>query len=205
MDENVKKLPKRNIVLYVSIAVLMISLTFKASYAYFVSTITNANTPTPTVVDTGDLQIKFDNGATYINAQNIGLMSAEEAMLESNNYSRFTVTNSGSVNGKYKLYLSDYSISSNLVDDDFKWKLTVNGTSYTGTFNDLFGSMTPNSNNIIASNSVDVPIVSNVFSLASGGSHSCEFRIWLQETDENQISLTEGTFSGTIKLIATNE
>lgn len=204
MDENNKKFPKRNIVLYVSIAVILVSLTFRASYAYFVSYLTNNTTPTSTVVNTGDLSMKFEDGSTYINAQDMMLMTEEEALRASNNYSRFTVTNDGNITGNYKIYLSNYSISSNLVSRDFKWRLKIDDTILTGNFYDLFKDMTPNASGIITGSSIDIPINSNSVSLPVGESDNCEFRVWIEETQENQIGLTEGTFSTTLRLIATN-
>ena len=63
--------------------------------------------------------------------------------------------------------------------------------------------MTPDANNVVASSSNDIPLLSNAISLNSGSSNNCEFRIWLEEADHNQIELTEGAFSTTIRLIAT--
>ena len=196
-----KKLPKRNLVLYISIAVIMICVTFKASYAYYTGVVINTTEPTPTVVETGSLDIKFANNVQYLNAENLTLMTAAEAATASNNYSSFTVSNSGSIAGKYKLYLSNYSITENLVNADFKWKLTVDGTSYTGTFYDLFNGKTA-TNGVIASNSENIPLLTNKVSISGNTSHNCEFRVWIQDEDHNQIGLTEGTFSTTIKLIA---
>ena len=90
MEEN-KKLPKRNLVLYISVVVIIISLTFKASYAYYQSTVINTTTPTAIEVQTGQLDIKFAN-AQYLNAQNLTLMTAEAAASANDNYSTFTVS-----------------------------------------------------------------------------------------------------------------
>lgn len=201
MEEFNKKLPKRNLVLYISIAVLIISITFKTSYAYFYGSVINTTTPSETVVTTADLSLKFGNNPHYLNAQNLTLMTAAEAATASNNYASFTVENTGGTTGRYKLYLSNYSITSNLVDADFKWKLTIGDATYTGTFYDLFNGKTA-TNGVIASNTDDIAIISNSITLAPNASNNCEFRIWLQDEDHNQISLTEGTFSTTFKLIA---
>ena len=203
MNEEIRKLPKRNIVLYLSIVVVLISLTFKASYAFFTASVENTTTPTNSVVQTAELKINFGSNASYINATDLSLMTAEEAATSTNNVSRFKVTNTGSVAGKYRLYLSNYSITENLVHADFKWKLTVNGTNYTGTFYDLFNGKTA-TDGVIASSTVDIPLVSSDISLANNSEHACEFRIWIEETEQNQIGLTNGSFSGQIKLIAIN-
>ena len=200
MDEN-KKFPKRNIVLYVSIVVILVSLTFKVSYGYFVATLTNLTNPTATVAQSGNLQINFGNNTQYFNVQNLTLMTAAEAATASNNYSSFTVSNTGTVSGQYKLYLSNYSITENLVNADFKYKLTVNGNVYTGTFYDLFSGKTP-VEGVISSTSDDIALLSSTDSIAPNASHNCEFRVWLQDEDRNQINLTEGSFSTKIKLIA---
>ena len=203
MEER-KKLPKRNIVLYVSIVVILISLTFKASYAFYTGVVINTTTPAATVVQSGSLELKFTNNTKYINVSDLGLMTAAEAAAATNNYSSFTVSNTGSVTGKYKLYLSNYTITDNLVDEDFKWKLTVGANEYSGTFYDLFNGKTA-TDHVISSTTDDVALVDNFITLASGADQNCQFRVWIQEEDHNQVSLTEGSFRGTIKLIAINE
>lgn len=204
MEENNNnyKLPKRNIVLYLSVVVILMSFTFRASYAFYTATVTNLTNPTPTVLESGNLELKFANGSKYINAQNLSLTTAEAAASATDNYSSFTITNTGTLTGNYKLYLSNYSITKNLINSDFKWKLTINGTTYTGTFYDLFNGMTPDANGIVSSSTVDIPLISNSISLPAGSNHSGEFRIWLEEADHNQIGLTEGEFRTTIRLIA---
>jgi len=206
MEEEKKfnKIPKRNIVLYISIVVIIMCVTFRASYAFYTGVVINTTTPTASVVESGQLELKFTNNTKYINVSDLSLMSAADAAVATNNYSSFSVSNTGSVTGKYKLYLSNYSISENLVDQDFKWKLTVDGTSYTGTFYDLFNGKTA-TDGVIASTTDDVALIANDISLAPNASHDCEFRVWIEEADHNQISLTEGTFRSTIKLIAVNE
>ena len=204
-EENniIRKLPKRNLVLYISVVVIVMCITFKTSYAFYTGVVINTKNPAPTVVESGQLQLKFANNARYLNVQDLSLMSAADAAVAANNYSSFTVTNTGSLTGKYKLYLSNYSITENLVDQDFKWKLTINGNVYTGTFYDLFNGKTA-TNGVISSNSVDIPIISTDTSLAANSSHNCEFRVWIEEANRNQINLTEGTLRTTIKLIAVN-
>lgn len=202
VDEEMKKLPKRNIVLYVSIVVILMCVTFRTSYAFYEAYVTNVKNPANTVVNSGALELKFAPGATYINATDMGITTAEQAATTNDNVSRFTITNSGTLTGKYKLYLSNYSISTNLVNEDFKWKLTIGENVYTGTFYELFNGRTPDLNNIISSSAVDIPITSTDNTLDANQSVNCEFRIWLQEGDHNQIGLTEGTFRTTIRLIA---
>ena len=214
MEENIEKIevvenekkgiPKRNIVFFVSVVVLILSITFKTSYAYFTGTVTNLTNPTPTVIKSGDLELKFGNNIKYLNVQDLSLMTASEAARMSNNYSSFTVTNKGTLTGKYRLYLANYSITENLVDQDFKWKLTIDGTTYTGTFYDLFNGKTA-TDGVIADDLVDIPLIDSNITLAPNATHNCEFRVWIEEADHNQISLTEGTFRTSIRLIAINE
>ena len=204
MENGFKKIPKRNLVLYISIAVILISVTFRTSYAFFVGYVRNLTPPTATVVETGDIDLKFDNNITYLNVNDLSIMSAADAAIATNNYSTFTVTNNGNKPGKYRLYLSNYSITENLVNADFKYKLTVNGTTYTGTFYDLFNGKTA-TEGVIASTTDDIPLFNDHISLNNGDSHNCEFRVWLEEADHNQIGLTDGTLRTTIRLIAVNE
>ena len=200
MDEN--KLPKRNMVLYVSIVVILICLTYRASYAYFTAKVINDGEPTQTVLNTGDLKLQFNNGVKYINATDMIITTAAEAETKDDNYSSFSVTNTGRSNATYKLYLTDYSITDNLVNEDFKYKLKIGSNTYTGNFYDLFKDQVPNESHIITSNSVDIPLNNVSSDIESGVTDNCELRVWLQEEDHNQISLTEGAFRGTVKLIA---
>ena len=198
-----KKVLKRNIVLYISIALIIVSIAFRASYAFFSATVTNTNTPSSTTVTSGELNLEFDNNVNILNVQNLGLMTAEAAASATNNYSTFTITNTGSVAGKYKLYLTNYSITENLVNADFKYKLTIDGNTYSGTFYDLFNGKTA-TNGIIASGTDNISLLSSDITIASGASHNCELRVWIQEENHNQIGLTEGTLRTSIRLIATS-
>ena len=208
MDNNISneknKFPKRNIILYLSIIVIIICVGFKTSYAFYTAVVTNSKNPSATVVRSGELEMKFTNNTKYLNVTNLTLMSASDAASDPNNYSSFSISNTGSVTGKYKLYLSNYTITENLVNQDFKWKLTVNGTVYSGTFYDLFNGKTVVSG-VITSSSDDVLLVPNYITLAANGSHNCEFRVWIQEEEHIQINLTEGTFRTTLKLVAINQ
>lgn len=198
-----KKLPKRNIVLYVSIIVIVVSITFRTSYAFYLGYVNNAKEPTPTVVESGALELKFANDVKYLNVEDLSIMTAADAAVAENNYSSFSVINNGTLSAKYKLYLSNYSLTENLVDADFKWKLTIDGVVYTGTFYDLFNGKTSN-NGVIESTTDDIALISNDITLAPNSTHNCEFRVWLQEADRNQINLTDGTFRTTIRLMAVN-
>lgn len=203
MEENNKnKFPKRNIVLYVSIVVILICLTYRASYAYFTAFVVNETEPSQAVINTGDLKMKFEDGITYINANDMIIVSAQEAEATNDNVSRFSVTNTGNVRASYKLYLTDYTITENLVSQDFKYKLKIGSQTFTGNFYELFNGV-PASSGVISSNSNDRVLNSTPVSIDTGSTDNCELRVWLQEEDHNQISLAEGSFRGTVKLVAT--
>ena len=199
-----KKLKKRNYIFFVSVLVIALCVTFRTSYSFYVANVVNTHNPTPTVIQSGELELKFGNNIRYLNVQDLSLMSAADAATASNNYSTFSVTNTGTVVGKYRLFLSNYSITENLVNQDFKWKLTVDGVTYTGTFYDLFNGKTA-TNGVISDDLVDIPLVDNSITLAPNATHNCELRVWIQEADRNQIDLTEGTFRTSIRLVAVNQ
>lgn len=204
VENKSKKLRKRNVVFFISVLVIALCVTFRTSYSFYVANVVNTHNPTPTVIQSGDLELKFGNNIRYLNVQDLSLMSAEDAATASNNYSTFTVTNTGTLTGKYRLYLSNYSITTNLVNEDFKYKLTIDGNTYTGTFYDLFNGKTA-TEGVIADNLVDIPLLTNDITLAPNATHNCELRVWIQEADRNQIDLTEGTFRTSIRLVAINE
>ena len=87
---------------------------------------------------------------------------------------------------KYNIYLTDLTISDNLKSEDFKWDLLQNGTSiYSGNF------ASAESNEIFMLTAE--PLLTN-----NDASKSYELRIWLEETDKDQIGLLNGTFSAKV-------
>ena len=197
MNESVNKLAKRNIVLYLSITVILISLTFKISYAFFTAIITGNETAATNNVITGNLNIDFAT-SSYINNNKLFLIKDSERASKADS-TVFTINNNnatGDVDGSYELYLTDLSISNNLKSADFKWELLIN--------NEVKGS----GNFLNATSGTDMKITSSVNNISYGQVDNCVFRIWLSETSSDQSSLigtdtnNRNSFSAKIKLEA---
>ena len=92
---------------------------------------------------------------------------------------------------KYNLYLTELTISDNFKSKYFKWELLKNGTTlYSGNFtNAITGE--------------DYLLTSSPQTLEVSKTDNYILRIWLEnDLQVNQIDLTNGTFSGKVKLIA---
>ena len=183
-ESNRSRVAKRNIVLYISIAVLIVSLTFSFSYAYFTASV--QGTGKNNVIETGNIKIEFED-SEVITATDMVIISDEEVETKSEK-STFKLHNTGSLDVKYMLVLNP-TISSNLRSADFKWQLLSDGVVVnSGNFANVV-------------NAADMDLT-NIATLESGASKNYEFRIWLSETNQNQIALTNGTFRGIIKAVA---
>ena len=186
-----RKIPKRNIVLYLSIVAIIMSLTFKFSYAYFNAVVSGNDTAYQTVINSGDLELSFLD-TQYINTSNLSIIDANEVATQAEK-STFKVKNTGSATATYRIDLG-VTISDNLKSNDFKWELLLDGnTNNSGTFNGV------NSGSSITLTSSDL-------TLAPTAEHSFELRLWLQNDDSrNQIGLTEGTFTGVVSVTASTK
>ena len=129
---------KRNMILYVSIALILVSLGFRLSYAFMLATVTGNDTVTPVSVKTGNLDITFTTSQYITTANKILLINDNESSTKALK-SSFTVANPtalSTVNAKYDIYLSNITISNNLKQGDMKWELVKGGTVIeNGTFN----------------------------------------------------------------------
>ena len=186
------KLPKRYIVLYFSIALLLISITISGSFAFYTAVVNGGSTPTE--ITTAKLSMKFEN-SEYINADDLIILSNDEIEAKSQK-SIFDVVNDSEATGYYDLYF-DTTLTNNLISDDFKWELVVDGVVVN---NGSFVTLTKDLNNTTSTGSIK--LTSSPIQLSSTNSNHCILKIWLQETSANQIELTEGTMSGHARLIA---
>lgn len=190
-----EKVKKRNFVLYISVVVLLISITVKASYAYYTAVL-NSNTHEATGT-AGKLEMQYQTSQTIytelmlpINASQVPT-KAEKSL--------FTLRNTGTVPTVYYLELTDFTISSNLISPDFKWDLVLNGiTVASGDFSDAVSG-----ENYVFKNSTGAAYT-KVLSPSSDPSilDSYELRIYILETSDNQNDLLNGTFSGKVKYTA---
>ena len=191
------KVKKRYVVLSVSITVILISIAFKVSYAFFTPTIQGNENVTETRAVTGKLDINFTT-SDYINNSRLFLIKDNERALKAEK-TLFTVDNqnsTGTLPATYQLYLTNVSISNRLKSADFKWELLLNNVvESSGNFSS-------------ATTGTDILITPNVKSIAVNQIDSWEFRIWLSETSADQSSLvgTDPTdlssFSAKVSLVA---
>jgi len=185
MEENiVKKLSKRYLVLYISIAIILVSVTFKFSFAYFTASLEGEGKQN--IIETGDISIEFTDSQVF-NATNMIILSSDEVE-EKSEKSTFTIKNTGNLTSNYKIQINP-TISSNLINEDFKWELLSEGLVVaSGNFA-----------NAVSGQDIDLTSYAQI---QPEETVNYEFRIWLAETEENQIGLTNGTFIGIIKVQA---
>lgn len=88
----------------------------------------------------------------------------------------------------YSLSLTELTISANLQVSDFKWQL-VRDNEVVASGN--FAGISSNSMTLI-----------NNAQISNNETHEYEYRIWLQETEHDQIDLLGGSFSGKITITA---
>ena len=194
-DVNIKSFAKRNLVLYLSIAVIMISLTFKFSYAYFYGTVYGNDNVTPTTVDTAELKLQFlENESNYISATDMVILEPEE-VAEKAESATFKIQNNSTIAATYKVYF-DVTLSTNLISEDFKYQLTVGSQ----VFNGNFGGITKPVDPLVTTVTTSVELTSTDLTLAKDAIANGEFKLWLAETNQNQIGLTEGSFSGSLRI-----
>ena len=188
---------KRNLILYISIAVLLVSVGFKVSYAFMNAATTGNDTVTPMNVRTGNLDINFTTSEYITTANKILLINDNESATKALK-SSFSVTNptaTSTVNAKYDIYLSNITISNNLKQGDMKWELVKGNTVIeNGTFNTTDDYTTY------------FKLTKTAYQTISRGStDNYEFRLWLSKNNTDQTGLLSGSqFSAKIKVVATS-
>ena len=189
MSERLKKIQKRTVVLYVSIAIIAICLSYRFSYAFFTTLVKGNDSTNQTVIKTGNLEVTFLN-AEYINNSKMRIIPASD-IENGADKSTFSIKNTGNMDAKYILRLNDVEISDNLKSADFKWELLIDGQSVKkGNFSSAQTGKIFN-------------LMSTPLSLTKNQTSNCVFRMWLEESNKNQNGLTEGTFSSRIEVVAT--
>ena len=196
-----KKFDLKSVLIYIGIALLLISLSFGISYAFFTVLVSGNEDAKHTKVTTGTLSVDFTM-TNRINNSNIMLIQDSERTTKAESVP-FTVANNGNVAGSYIVYLSDLTISNNLLSEDFKWELVKNNTiTYSGDFTSaVSGTLFPLTSTTQLDGSLS-PVAQNI---AVNGSDSYVLRIWLSETEADQTSLLGGTFSAKVDVVATQQ
>lgn len=188
---------RRNLVLYISLAVLLVSIGFKVSYAFMEALVTGNDTVTPVKVRTGNLDIDFTTSQYITTANKILLINDNESATKALK-STFTVANptaTSTTNAKYDIYLSNITISNNLKQGDMKWELVKGNTVIeNGTFN-----TTDDYTN-------DFKLTKTGYqTITRGTTDSYEFRVWLSKNNTDQTGLLTGSaFSAKLKVVATS-
>lgn len=184
-----KKESKLNYKLLIMISVI-VPIVLSISYAYFLATVSGDNT----VID-GNATNKFeidlittDDG--YINASDLLPISEDESSSKAAKgiFSVKTGDNDYKIN--YSLSLTNIEISDNLkASEDLKWELWDTDTKIkiaNGSFKDATAPLLLKDNFIINKNKTN----------------NYEIRIYVLETNSNQIDLLDGTLSAKVTLDA---
>ena len=182
---------KKHSILYISIAIIVISITFVVSYAYMTAKVIGNEDANNTKVSTGTLEVSFTT-SSYIKENDMQLINAAD-VAKSAVHTDFSISHSknSNVTTKYNLYLTELTISDNFKSKYFKWELLKNGTTlYRGNFTNAITEK-------------DYLLTSSPQTLEVSKTDNYILRIWLEnDLQVNQIDLTNGTFSGKVKLIA---
>lgn len=184
-----KKESKLNYKLLIMIAVI-VPIILGISYAYFLAKVSGDNT----VID-GNATNKFEidlitNDGGYINATDLLPISAEDSTSKATKgiFSVKTGDNDYKIN--YSLSLTNIEISDNLkASEDLKWELWDTDTKVklsNGTFKDATSPLLLKDNIIINKNKTN----------------NYEIRIYVLETNTNQLELLNGTLSAKVTMDA---
>ncbi len=199
-------------VLVLAIVTLGVSLTYAYYTAKFSGSTEIPNTTAAKFNITSTLQT-----APAISNLKMSLIDADKIEEEADKI-EFSVTNSeeSTVSGKYFIHLINISLTKNLYSQYFKWQLvrkTDLGESEisNGTFENV--TRTDQASEDEASNALttveDITLNKVALEIPAGTTDELLFRIWLEnDPEENQaneegIDLTEGSFSGKLRIEAT--
>ena len=184
-----KKESKLNYKFLIMIAVI-VPIILSVSYAYFLARVSGGNT----VID-GNATNKFDidlitTGNGYINASDM-LPISETASADKAAKGIFSVkTGSNDYKINYSLSLTDIILSDNLKSsNDLKWELWSSDTNTkisSGTFKNASSTLLLKNNIIINKNQTN----------------NYELRIYVLETNTNQLELLDGTLSAKVTMDA---
>ena len=177
---------------YVAVILLIVVISVSGSYAWFSANVNN-DTVYETVITAGDLKLGFENSQYFTVNDMVIIDSSEVETLAPK--SEFDVKNTGSVDASYDLYFNA-TLTNNLIHNDFKWELLIDGVSVNSG---NFGTITPGS---VSPTSASFKITNTPITLSANQVNSCVFRVWLQDANYNQITLTEGTMQGNVSISA---
>lgn len=155
------------------------------TYSYFSSKSTSEDK----TITTGILDIKYtENEEGIISANNI-VPILEENVKTSATKLNFSITNNGNINAKYNIKFTNLTIDQELANSDFKWAI------YTGDTLVDSGDFTN------ASTDSDY-ILTQDKTLDEGNTTEYTLYIWINETNDNQDSMKEKTFTAKVSVDA---
>src|SRR5574344_110081 len=174
---------------YLIMIAIIIPVLFGISYAYYLAVIKGNNSSVKgTATNTFDINLVTDSGG-YITATNMIPIVSDDIANLSNKGVFKVVAGNNEHKVTYSLSLTNISISSNLKVADFKWDLINKDTSTSiasGNFASVSSTLTLASNLTIEANTTT----------------NYELRIYILETDSDQTSQMNGTFSAKVTLTA---
>lgn len=182
----------KHTILYISIALILITTAFTASRAFYLAKINVTDTINPSTITNANLDIEFLT-SQYINEPSMMLINDADRQ-NSTAYTNFTITSksTSTMTANYTLYLTDFTISTNFISEDFKWELTKKGDSGETTI------ATGNFSNAVSGK--DYTLTTDEITISPSETQQYVFRIWLSYADRDQSNLLEGSFSGKIGL-----
>lgn len=202
MKEESKSNFSKVIVLVVALIVLGISTT----YAYFTNKL--SGTPSTTSLTSGNIKIETNlESVSAINNKKIKLINEADKETSAEKVT-FYIKNTAesNVDAKYYVYLKEITLSKNLYSNYFKWELLQNGSVVgSGDFGSATRTDTATAGEAdnVSTTAADIALNAEALPLSKNTSDTIIFRVWL-ENDENtnQISLTNGSFTGKLYLEA---
>lgn len=175
---------------FLIVIAVLVPIILGITYAYFLANVNGTNTPV-----TGNTTAKFEidlitTNDGYINATDLLPIPAENSATDSAIGTFRVKTGNNDYKIKYTLYLDDIVISDNLKNsEDLKWEL-----------------VNKDSNAIIASgnflNVASKVELKNNITIDSNQTNNYEIRVYVLETNTNQIELLAGTLKGKISMEA---
>lgn len=192
------------------IVVAIVTIGISLSYAYYSGNFSGQTEIDETNAARFDLTSTLDTTPAIL-ARDMQLVNTADIKTKAEKVD-FTVTNANTstVNGKYYIYLTDIQLTKNLYSDYFKWELVkVEDSEETeiasGSFDDAIreGSVVEGEDYNVLTTAEDMALNKIALDLNIGDTDSLIFRIWLEnDPDVNQVSLTNGSFQGLLKIEA---
>jgi len=190
MNENTNIKP--NYTLYVLIILITVVAIAGITFAFFAPQFNKPNGDATAKIISGKLDVDFTTTEYILNTNTMLIKDSERAEYADKTSFQVKHAQDSEVNALYDIYLSSISITDNFKSVDFKWELL-------------------SSNTVVATGNLSTVGVSTEFqlnatpiSLPLTDTHSYELRMWLSETNADQLSLLEGNFSAKVKVVVVN-